>query len=230
MKKCLALLLCTVLVLSLGGFTAKETAAAGNPAKIYREALDKSLQGDAVQVNTAIDTAMKAGGLTISLRTNATIQMKGEGDRTQFSIVISTALPDGEEKLGFYYKGGYLYLDGGPGARLKVRAPMEAAGMIVNEFCTPTAPTDALKNATVKQEDGNTVITYKVGATELQAAAGDVLAALRDALREEGLTNVKPLAITGSVTIDKDGGSPPTGPRSNSQRWSRARPPSAPRR
>lgn len=205
MKKCLALLLCTVLVLSLGGFTAKETAAVGNPAKIYREALDKSLQGDAVQVNTAIDTAMKAGGLTISLRTNATIQMKGEGDRTQFSIVISTALPDGEEKLGFYYKGGYLYLDGGPGAKLKVRAPMEAAGMIVNEFCTPTAPTDALKNATVKQVDGNTVITYKVGATELQAAAGDVLAALRDALREEGLTNVKPLAITGSVTIDKDG-------------------------
>ena len=127
MKKCLALLLCTVLVLSLGGFTAKETAAVGNPAKIYREALDKSLQGDAVQVNTAIDTAMKAGGLTISLRTNATIQMKGEGDRTQFSIVISTALPDGEEKLGFYYKGGYLYLDGGPGAKLKVRAPMEAA-------------------------------------------------------------------------------------------------------
>ena len=205
MKKCLALLLCTVLVLSLGGFTAKETAAVGNPAKIYREALDKSLQGDAVQVNTAIDTAMKGGGLTISLRTNATIQMKGEGDRTQFSIVISTALPDGEEKLGFYYKGGYLYLDGGPGAKLKVRAPMEAAGMIVNEFCTPTAPTDALKNATVKQVDGNTVITYKVGATELQAAAGDVLAALRDALREEGLTNVKPLAITGSVTIDKDG-------------------------
>ena len=35
MKKCLALLLCTVLVLSLGGFTAKETAAVGNPAKIY---------------------------------------------------------------------------------------------------------------------------------------------------------------------------------------------------
>lgn len=99
MKKCLALLLCTVLVLSLGGFTAKETAAVGNPAKIYREALDKSLQGDAVQVNTAIDTAMKAGGLTISLRTNATIQMKGEGDRTQFSIVISTALPTERRSL-----------------------------------------------------------------------------------------------------------------------------------
>lgn len=174
------------------GVTAKETAAVGNPAENLREALDKSLQGDAVQVNTAIRHRHEGGrphDQPAHQRDDP--DEGGRGQDAVFDRHLDGAA-DGEEKLGFYYKGGYLYLDGGPGAKLKVRAPMEAAGMIVNEFCTPTAPTDALKNATVKQVDGNTVITYKVGATELQAAAGDVLAALRDALREEGLTNVKP--------------------------------------
>lgn len=61
---------------------------------------------------------MKAGGLTISRDQRDDPDEGGRGQDAVFDRHLDGAA-DGEEKLGFYYKGGYLYLDGGPGANVK---------------------------------------------------------------------------------------------------------------
>lgn len=74
--------------------------------------------------------------------------------------------------MSCYYKNGCYYINVGKGGKIKM--PLDQAGLAVeiNSFTVPDASANLLRDATVKKENGNTVINYKIGATALQEGMG----------------------------------------------------------
>lgn len=55
--------------------------------KLYREALDKSRILSGAQVETTVDTSISVGGVRIGMKTNASLKVRGRGEKTVMAAI-----------------------------------------------------------------------------------------------------------------------------------------------